>query len=194
MSAERAAVSVRIAATPLMRPWPEASCSRQLAWSSLEPWADGRGCGHGPGSLPFGTQLNRLASVVGDLRFGRHVIFDQDGIYDRSHFNHRLLLGLKGTMSEAELHLLRTPLIGGQLNKARRGDLWMKPTFGFVYDDSGRTVFDRDQQVQRAVRLSFDTASICSGPEGIAAYNPQNNCFRLTRNVRIPITKPIGFR
>jgi hypothetical protein len=64
---------------------------------------------------------------------------------------------LKGTMSEAELHLLRARLIGGQLNKARRGDLWMKPPLGFTYDDSGRMVFDPDQQVQRAVRLLFET-------------------------------------
>jgi hypothetical protein len=85
------------------------------------------------------------------------LILDEDGIYDPGHFNDRLLLGLKGTMSEAELHLLRARLIGGQLNKARRGDLWMKPPIGFVYDSSGRVVFDPDQQVQRGVRLLFET-------------------------------------
>jgi hypothetical protein len=85
------------------------------------------------------------------------LILDEDGIYDPGHFNDRLLLGLKGTMSEAELHLLRARLLGGQLNKARRGELWMKPPLGFVYDDSGRIVFDPDQQVQRAVRLLFET-------------------------------------
>ena len=51
-----------------------------------------------------------------------------------SHFNDRLLLGLKGTMSEAELHVLRARLLGGQLNKARRGELWMRRPIGFVYD------------------------------------------------------------
>jgi len=85
------------------------------------------------------------------------LILDEDGIYDPGHFNDRLLLGLKGTMSEAELHLLRARLLGGQLNKARRGELWMKSPLGFVYDDSGRIVFDPDQQVQRAVRLLFET-------------------------------------
>ena len=50
-----------------------------------------------------------------------------------SHFNDRLLLGLKGTMSEAELHVLRARLLGGQLNKARRGELWMRPPIGKLY-------------------------------------------------------------
>jgi len=59
-------------------------------------------------------------------------------------------------MSEAELHLLRARLIGGQLNKAR-GDLWMKPPLEFVYDGSARMIFDPDQQVQRVVRLLFET-------------------------------------
>ena len=60
-------------------------------------------------------------------------------------------------MSEAELHLLRARLIGGQLNKARRGELWIRPPLGFVYDDNGRIIFDPDQQVERTVRLLFET-------------------------------------
>src|ERR1035441_4263537 len=67
------------------------------------------------------------------------------------------VLCLKGTMSEAELHLLRARLIGGQLNKARRGELWIRPPLGFVYDDNGRIIFDPDQQVERTVRLLFET-------------------------------------
>ena len=50
------------------------------------------------------------------------LILDEDGVYDPAHFNDRLLLGLKGTMSEAELHVLRARLQGGILNKARRGE------------------------------------------------------------------------
>ena len=51
------------------------------------------------------------------------LILDEDGVYDPAHFNDRLLLGLKGTMSEAELHVLRARVQGGILNKARRGEL-----------------------------------------------------------------------
>jgi DNA invertase Pin-like site-specific DNA recombinase len=85
------------------------------------------------------------------------LILDEDGIYDPSHFNDRLLLGLKGTMSEAELHVLRARLQGGILNKARRGELMMRPPIGYAYDASARMVFDPDGQIQRAVRLVFET-------------------------------------
>jgi len=120
--------------------------------------------GLGRVGIVMGLEVSRLARSSTDWHrlleicaLADTLILDEDGIYDPSHFNDRLLLGLKGTMSEAELHLLRARLIGGQLNKARRGDLWMKPPLGFVYDDSGRMVFDPDQQVQRAVHLLFET-------------------------------------
>jgi DNA invertase Pin-like site-specific DNA recombinase len=120
--------------------------------------------GLGRVGVVMGLEVSRLARNSTDWHrlleicaLADTLILDEDGIYDPGHFNDRLLLGLKGTMSEAELHLLRARLLGGQLNKARRGELWMKPPLGFVYDDSGRIVFDPDQQVQRAVRLLFET-------------------------------------
>ena len=107
--------------------------------------------GLGRVGMVMGLEVSRLARSSTDWHrlleicaLADTLILDEDGIYDPGHFNDRLLLGLKGTMSEAELHLLRARLIGGQLNKARRGDLWMKPPIGFVYDDSGRVVFDPD--------------------------------------------------
>jgi DNA invertase Pin-like site-specific DNA recombinase len=120
--------------------------------------------GLGRVGVVMGLEVSRLARSSTDWHrlleicaLADTLILDEDGIYDPSHFNDRLLLGLKGTMSEAELHLLRARLIGGQLNKARRGELWMKPPIGFIYDSSGRVVFDPDQQVQRAVHLLFET-------------------------------------
>jgi len=120
--------------------------------------------GLGRVGVVMGLEVSRLARSSTDWHrlleicaLAETLILDEDGIYDPGHFNDRLLLGLKGTMSEAELHLLRARLLGGQLNKARRGELWIKPPIGFVYDDSGRVVFDPDQQVQRAVRLLFET-------------------------------------
>ncbi len=85
------------------------------------------------------------------------LILDEDGVYDPAHFNDRLLLGLKGTMSEAELHVLRARLQGGILNKARRGELFIRPPIGFAYDAVGRMILDPDQQIQRTIRLLFDT-------------------------------------
>ncbi len=85
------------------------------------------------------------------------LILDEDGVYDPAHFNDRLLLGLKGTMSEAELHVLRARLQGGIRNKARRGELFVRPPMGFVYNADGKMVKDPDQQVQQSVRLLFET-------------------------------------
>src|ERR1700738_4514660 len=85
------------------------------------------------------------------------LILDEDGVYDPAHFNDRLLLGLKGTMSEAELHVLRARLQGGILSKARRGELQMHLPVGFVYNAAGAVVLDPDQQVQHCLRWLFDT-------------------------------------
>jgi DNA invertase Pin-like site-specific DNA recombinase len=120
--------------------------------------------GLGRVGLVMGLEVSRLARNSTDWhRFleicalAETLILDEDGVYDPSAFNDRLLLGLKGTMSEAELHVLRARLQGGMLNKARRGELWMPPPLGFIYDATQRLVFDPDGQIQAAVRLLFAT-------------------------------------
>jgi len=120
--------------------------------------------GLGRVGLVMGLEVSRLARNSTDWHrlleicaLADTLILDEDGIYDPSHFNDRLLLGLKGTMSEAELHILRARLIGGQMNKARRGELWMRPPIGFVYDDREQLVLDPDRQIQDTVRLLFET-------------------------------------
>ena len=65
------------------------------------------------------------------------LILDEDGLYDPNQFNDRLLLGLRGTMSEAELHFLRARMDGGKLNKARRGELRTMLPAGLIYDPEG---------------------------------------------------------
>jgi DNA invertase Pin-like site-specific DNA recombinase len=114
--------------------------------------------------LVMGLNVSRLARNNADWHrlleicaLTETLIVDQDGIYDPNHFNDRLILGLKGTMSEAELYMLRARLIGGLLNKARRGELWVRPLTGYIYDESQRFVFDPDAQIQGAVRLLFET-------------------------------------
>ena len=121
--------------------------------------------GLGRVGLVMGLEVSRLARNSSDWHrlleicaLAETLILDEDGIYDPSHFNDRLLLGLKGTMSEAELHVLRARLIGGSLNKARRGELWIRPPMGLVYADRGRRLgLDPDAQIQGAVRLLFET-------------------------------------
>jgi DNA invertase Pin-like site-specific DNA recombinase len=84
------------------------------------------------------------------------LVIDEDGVYDSTQYSDRLLLGFLGTMSEAELHLLRSRLLGAKLKKASDGQLRFRPPTGLVYDLERRIVFDPDEQVQQAVRLIFD--------------------------------------
>src|SRR5689334_12683951 len=118
----------------------------------------------GRAGIVLGLEVSRLARNSTDWHrlleicaLAGTLILDEDGVYDPAHFNDRLLLGLKGTMSEAELHVLRARLQGGIMNKARRGELFMRPPIGFAYDPLGRLILDPDQQVQRTLRLLFET-------------------------------------
>jgi DNA invertase Pin-like site-specific DNA recombinase len=114
--------------------------------------------------IVMGLEVSRLARNSADWHrlielcaLTATLILDEDGIYDPSNFNDRLLLGLKGTMSEAELHILKARMRGGQLNKARRGELEMGPPVGLVYRPDGVLDLDPDAEVQGAIRLVFET-------------------------------------
>ena len=91
-------------------------------------------------------QLLELCGLTGTL------ICDEDGLYDPRSFNDRLVLGMKGQISEAELHFLRARLRGGILSKARRGELVMALPVGLVYDGAGHVILDPDTAIQGAVR------------------------------------------
>lgn len=84
------------------------------------------------------------------------LVVDEEGVYDPGQYNDRLLLGIKGTMSEAELHWLRNRLLGGKLAKARQGELRLPLPTGLVYDTTDQVNLDPDEEVQQAVRLLFD--------------------------------------
>jgi len=84
------------------------------------------------------------------------LLADADGLYDLRQYNDRLLLGLKGTMSEAELHLIRQRMDAGRLAKARRGELGQHLPTGYVRDAAGRAVLDPDAEVQGAIRRLFE--------------------------------------
>src|SRR5215211_8125485 len=85
------------------------------------------------------------------------LIGDRDGVYDAGSANGRLLLGLKGTISEVELHTLRGRLTAGLLSKAERGDLALQLPIGLVRDASGVVTKDPDQEIQVRVALVFAT-------------------------------------
>ena len=118
----------------------------------------------GKAGLVMGLEVSRLARNSADWHrlielcsLAGALILDEDGIYDPANFNDRLLLGLKGTMSEAELHFLKARMRGGMINKARRGELEMRPPVGLVYRDDGVLILDPDAEVQAALRLVFET-------------------------------------
>jgi DNA invertase Pin-like site-specific DNA recombinase len=95
-------------------------------------------------------QLLELCALSGAL------LGDLDGVYDPAGHNDRLLLGLKGTISEAELHLIRQRMWSGRVAKARRGELAVPLPAGFARRPSGEVVLDPDEQVRSVVRLVFD--------------------------------------
>jgi DNA invertase Pin-like site-specific DNA recombinase len=116
----------------------------------------------GRAGIVLGLEVSRLARNSADWHrllelcaFNDTLILDEDGIYNPAVFNDRLLLGLKGTMSEAELHVMRMRMIGGVLTKARRGELCPLLPIGLVYGQENSVVLDPDQQVQECIRLIF---------------------------------------
>lgn len=120
--------------------------------------------GLGRAGIVMGLEVSRLARRSSDWHrlveicaLRRTLILDEDGLYDPADFNDRLLLGLKGTMSEAELHFLRARLNGGRMNALRRGELRFRLPVGFVYDGRNRVTLDPDRQVQQVIRTFFET-------------------------------------
>jgi DNA invertase Pin-like site-specific DNA recombinase len=107
------------------------------------------------------------------------LVIDEDGLYDPGQYNDRLLLGFKGTMSEAELHWLRARLLGGKLEKAHQGALRVKLPTGLVYDPAGRVVLDPDEAVRQAIQLVFDLFADSGSALAVVQH------FR-THHLRIP--------
>lgn len=99
------------------------------------------------------------------------IIADEQCIYTPRDYNDRLLLGLKGTMSEAEQYWMRLRLQGGKLNKARRGELFFNPPSGYEWDEATRRFrFDSDEHVQQAVRLVFERFRFDGSAGAVARY------------------------
>jgi DNA invertase Pin-like site-specific DNA recombinase len=118
----------------------------------------------GKAGMIMGLEVSRLARNCADwhrlmelCEISSTLILDEDGLYDPALFNDKLLLGLKGELSQAELHFLKARMRGGLLNKARRGELEMAPPVGLVYLPDGSMGIDPDREVQSAIRVVFDT-------------------------------------
>jgi DNA invertase Pin-like site-specific DNA recombinase len=141
--------------------------------------------GLGRAGIVMGLEVSRLARNNADWHrlleicaLANTLILDEDGVYDPTNFNDRLLLGLKGTMSEAELHVLKARLRGGILNKVRRGEYRCPLPTGLVYDENGSVVLDPDAQVRGAITYFFETfARVGSAHQTVKAFRAEGLRF-----------------
>jgi len=146
--------------------------------------------GMGNAGIVLGLEVSRLARNSSDWHrlleicaLSKTLILDEDGLYDPGHFNDRLLLGLKGTMSEAELHVLKARLQGGIFSKARRGELKGPLPVGFVYSASNKVILDPDKQIQKSINLFFDTFQRTGSASGTVKYFRENG-IKFPRKLR----------
>ena len=151
--------------------------------------------GMGKAGIVLGLEVSRLARNSSDWHrlleicaLTDTLILDEDGLYDPSHFNDRLLLGMKGTMSEAELHMLRARLRGGILNKASRGELQVPLPVGLSYDQSGKVILTPDSQVQEAFYMFFKTYKRTGSASAVVKHF-RNNGLQFPRLIRGQINK-----
>ena len=150
---------------------------------------------NGQAGIILGLEVSRLARNNADWHrlielsaLTHTLILDEDGIYDPAHFNDRLLLGLKGTMSEAELHVLGARLQGGIRNKARRGELELPLPIGLVYAGNGSIGLDPDVQIRASVQLLFDTFRQCASASAVVRRF-QREGLQFPRRVRRGVGK-----
>ncbi|MBL6996413.1 recombinase family protein [Desulfobacula sp.] len=151
--------------------------------------------GMGKAGMVIGIEVSRLARNSSDWHrlleicaLTETLILDEDGLYDPCRFNDRLLLGLKGTMSEAELHVLRARLDGGKRNKAKRGELKSPLPIGLVYNTADKVVFDPDQQVQESIRLFFKIFHRTGSASATVIYF-RNKGIKFPHKIRKPPNK-----
>jgi DNA invertase Pin-like site-specific DNA recombinase len=133
--------------------------------------------GLGHVGLVLGFEVSRLARSCRDwyhlleiCALAGTLIADNDGVYDPGLFNDRLLLGLKGTMSEAELHVMRARFEEGRWNKAERGELGFNLPRGFLRRPSGEIILDPDERVRDTLRLVFDIFERRRSAHGVVRY------------------------
>ena len=136
----------------------------------------------GRAGLVLGLEVSRLARNNADwsrllelCALTHTLILDEDGLYDPSHPNDRLLLGIKGVLSEAELFTLRARMLGGIQAKARRGELKKPLPIGLAYDPCDRVVLDPDRQIQQALRVFFDAFDRIGTACGVVRYFREQN-------------------
>jgi len=146
--------------------------------------------GLGNSGVVMGLEVSRLARNSADWHrlieicaLSNTLILDEDGIYNPSDFNDRLILGLKGTMSEAELHMLKSRLQGGIISKAKRGELQSPLPTGLVYNQLKKVELDPDIQIQETLATFFKTFDRTGSAMGVVRYF-QKNDIKFPRRIK----------
>ena len=146
--------------------------------------------GLGHVGLVLGVEMSRLARSNRDWHQLLEIcalfdtlIADVDGVYDPANYNDRLLLGLKGTMSEAELHILKARMLEGRRAKARRGELGKPVPMGYVRRPSGEVALDPDEQAQATIRLVFELFERFRTVGKVL-------CYLVEHDIRMPVRTP----
>src|ERR1700684_367552 len=148
--------------------------------------------GLGHVGLVLGVEMSRLARSNRDWQQLLEIcalfdtlIADADGVYNPAHYNDRLLLGLKGTMSEAELHILKARMLEGRRSKARRGELGKPLPMGYLRRPSGEVALDPDEQAQSTIRLVFELFQRFRTVGKVL-------CYLVEHDIRMPLRTPGG--
>lgn len=156
--------------------------------------------GMGRAGIVMGLEVSRLARNNADWHrlleicaLADTLILDEDGVYNPADFNDRLLLGLKGTMSEAELHVIKARLRGGILNKVRRGEYRCVLPTGLTYDEAGDVVLDPDSRIRETITHFFETfARVGSATQTVKAFATDGLLFpSRVRNQKEVIFQPL---
>lgn len=156
--------------------------------------------GMGRAGIVMGLEVSRLARNNADWHrlleicaLADTLILDEDGVYNPADFNDRLLLGLKGTMSEAELHVIKARLRGGILNKVRRGEYRCVLPTGLTYDEAGDVVLDPDSRIRETISHFFETfAKVGSATQTVKAFATDGLLFpSRVRNQKEVIFQPL---
>lgn len=153
----------------------------------------------GRAGIVMGLEVSRLARNNADWHrlleicaLADTLILDEDGVYDPANFNDRLLLGLKGTMSEAELHVLNARLRGGILNKVQRGEYRCPLPTGLVYDETGNVTLDPDTQIRDTITHFFETFSrVGSACQTVKAFRREGLGFPSRRTGSATVFRPL---
>src|SRR4029079_4093258 len=142
--------------------------------------------------LILGVEMSRLArsckywyQLLELCAMFRTLIGDLDGLYDPTSYNDRLLLGLQGAVSEAELHILKQRMLQGALQKARRGELVSKVPIGYVRNGAGEVQIEPDEQARSVVQMVFEQFQRLGSGSGLLRWLVQ-------QGVKLPVRQDAG--